>query len=180
MDADTMDPTDGRKQGDWNSRYPRKAWIQIICEGLWLLVLFFLSMTMIFSVWKGWICSICSPTSVQEPALRKFVYYASAGMLGGTVFGIKYFYRSIARGWWHQDRVIWRLKSPLIATALALIVGALLDWGAIASTNPRSGAVFVSIGFLVGYFADKAIAKMYEVANVVFGSSSTTKSSDDK
>jgi hypothetical protein len=99
-------------------------------------------------------------------------------MLGGITFGIKYFYRVVARGWWHQDRRFWRFMSPFIAMIVALVVGSMIDAGLIVVTaqNRISTPAIISIGFLAGYFADEAVGKMYEVASVLFGRSDSIKS----
>jgi hypothetical protein len=92
-------------------------------------------------------------------------------LLGGIVFGLKFFYHAVAKGLWHQDRRIWRLMSPYLSMSIGLVVGAMIDASFISTAKPISGAAFVSIGFLAGYFADRAVAKMGEVASVVFGRS---------
>ena len=178
--AGAGDPTDGREAYEWATRYPRIAWVQIIWEALYLIVIFLISLFIIFATWKGWACSFLSASPGEALTLKKYIYYAASGMLGGVAFGIKYFYRVVARGYWHQDRIIWRLKSPLLAMALAFVVGALIDASLIPTRGPSSDAAFVSIGFLVGYFADKAIAKMYEIADVIFGASATKKAGNGK
>jgi len=174
------DPTDGREAYEWVTHYPRIAWLQIIWEAIYLVVIFFISLFIIFATWRGWACSFLSVSPEEAFPLKKYLYYATSGMLGGAAFGIKYFYRVVARGYWHQDRIIWRLKSPLLSMALAFVVGALIDASLIPTQGPISGAAFVSIGFLVGYFADKAIAKMYEIADVIFGASATKKAGNGK
>lgn len=67
--------------------------------------------------------------------------------------------------------------SPLISVGVAFVVAVLVQEnllnGAIASSNPSSA---IAIGFLAGYFSDNAIAKMLEVANVIFGTATRSKS----
>ena len=174
------DPTDGRQSYEWPTHYPRTAWVQITWEAVYLIVIFLISFFIIFATWKGWVCSFFSASPGEALTLKKYAYYVASGMLGGVAFGIKYFYRVVARGYWHQDRIIWRLKSPLLAMALAFVVGALIDASLIPTRGPSSGAAFVSIGFLVGYFADKAIAKMYEISDVIFGASGAKKTRNGK
>ena len=178
--AGAGDPTDGRKEYQWSSRYPRQAIMEIYWESLYLFVLFISSFFVIFASWKGWICFFASTSPDEAIMLKRYTYYTSSGLLGGVVFGIKYFYRVIARGYWHQDRRIWRLMSPLIAMAVAFIVGTMIDASFIATGKHSSGQTIISIGFLAGYFADQAVAKMYEIANVIFGKSATTKAGDGK
>ncbi|MEQ1933456.1 MAG: hypothetical protein ABL962_06200, partial [Fimbriimonadaceae bacterium] len=80
-----------------------------------------------------------------------------------------YLYRVVARGYWHVDRRLWRVLSPLISLGLSIAFGALVEASFLSSRAPTSGAAAVAFGFLVGYFADAAVAKMHEVAEVVFG-----------
>ena len=63
---------------------------------------------------------------------------------------------------------------------VAFVVGAMIDASLIAAGVKLSGSAFVSIGFLAGYFADQAVAKMYEVACVLFGISARTRSGAGK
>lgn len=171
VSPNASDPQDGRGPYECLSKYPPKITRQIICEAIYLFVIFFLSGFLIFSTWKGWMSALLSSQQSQNATIKEFLYYVSAGMLGGNVFGMKYFYRVVARGFWHQDRRYWRIMSPFIATSVAFIVGAMIDANFVPVHKPVSGASFVSIGFLAGYFADEAVGKMYEIASVIFGKS---------
>ncbi len=178
--AGSGDPTDGRKPYEWTTRYPPKAVFHIRLEATYLFLLLLTAYFLLFLAWKGWASRIVSLTPEESMVLKKYMYYSAAGLLGGVAFGIKYFYRVVARGYWHLDRRIWRLKSPLLAMTLAFVVGAMIDASWITSKNSVSSATIVSTGFVVGYFADQAVAKMYEIANVIFGRSTTTKAGDGK
>lgn len=178
--AGASDPTDGRKQHEWMTRYPSEARIKIRMETIYLFVIFFVSLFLIFANWKGWFGIFISLSTEDTLTLRKYAYYALSGMLGGIIFGMKYFYRVVARGFWNQDRIIWRIMSPFIAMTVSLIVGMMIDASFLSAKQPINSAAFVSIGFLAGYFADEAVGKMYEIANVIFGKSSSTKAGDGK
>ena len=175
LNAGTSDPTDGREPYEWTTCYPRQAVVQIRWEWAYLCLILFSSFFLIFATWIGWVNSLLSMSPEQALTLKKFLYYAASGMLGGVVFGIKYFYRLVARGYWHQDRRIWRIMTPFIAMTIAFIVGAMIDASLMVPQVQISGAAFVSIGFLSGYFADQAVGKMYEIASVIFGKSATLK-----
>lgn len=178
--AGTGDPTDGRNEYEWESKYPKQAKIEIRLEAVYLFAIFLLSNFIIFAIWIGWVCNWLSLTPEQTSTFKRFAYYAVAGMLGGITFGIKYFYRVVARGFWHQDRRIWRLMSPFLSMTIALVVGLMIDASIIASSSPSSATSFLVIGFLSGYFADQAIGKMYEIAEVIFGKSAATKAGDGR
>lgn len=178
--AGTRDPTDGRARYDWKTRYPRKAKCEILLESIYLSIIFFISFFLIFTIWKGWFSSLILVSAEDILILKKYGYYALSGMLGGITFSIKYLYRVVARGYWHQDRRIWRLMSPFQAMTLSFIMGAMIDASFIPAQRPTSGAATISIGFLVGYFADEAIGKMYEIAKVIFGRTASPKTGDGK
>ncbi|MBK9617192.1 MAG: hypothetical protein IPO35_17445 [Uliginosibacterium sp.] len=101
------------------------------------------------------------PSEVKT--FRIYTLYFSAGMLGGSVFCLKYFYRVVARGYWHQDRSLWRFMSPLISAQLAFAIGALINSQLIKYSAAQHTSTIVGTGFLVGYFGDLAVAKMHEV-----------------
>lgn len=172
------DPTDGRNINDWKSRYDEIAISLIRQEMSYLFVLFVLSNALIFATWYGCLYSFLSLDPVRSFVIKKYLFYSSAGMLGGVTFGIKYFYRVVARGYWNYDRRVWRFMSPLIAMTVAFIVGVLIDASYISSKGPATGSAFVSIGFLAGYFADEAVGKMYDIANVLFGRPQNVKNSN--
>lgn len=164
------DPTDGREKHSWKSHYPDEAKKQIRCESIYLAGMFVLSFVLILSVWHGALAAVFSSlTPDRVTVFRKYAFYSVAGMLGGSVFGIKFFYRVVARGYWHQDRRIWRVMSPFLGMGLAFIVGSMLECGVLRLEKLASTPGIVSIGFLVGYCADTASAKMIDVANALFG-----------
>lgn len=172
-----IDNTDGRKKDHVTSRYEERIRKEIWFEAIFLLFLVFLSLLLLFLTWKGSIYSYLDIPNNLQTSAKKHIYYMASGMLGGLTFGMKYFYRVVARGWWNQDRRIWRLMSPMISGIVALMIGALIDASLIINANKiLNGASIISIGFLAGYFADEAVGKMYEIANVIFGTNNTKKS----
>lgn len=180
LNDSTGDPTDGREAYKWETCYAKQARDKIRKEAIYLIFLFLSSFLLIFVIWHGYISASLSLTPIKYLTFQKYAYYTVTGMLGGVVFGIKYLYRVVARGYWHEDRRLWRFLSPLNAMAIAFIVGAMIDASFISKPEPISSAATVSIGFLSGYFADEAIGKMYEIAGVIFGKSATTKGGDGK
>ena len=169
------DLTDGRKEGDFLSRYESVKG-EIWQEAFWLMAFFIVAFLVIFFTWEGSFISWLNISDVSQITLKKYIYYSAAGLLGGITFGMKYLYRAVARGFWNQDRKLWRFLSPLIALAIAFIIGTLIEANFINGQNSTSGASNVAIGFLAGYFADEAVGKMFEIANVVFGRSKSSES----
>ncbi|MCK4837687.1 MAG: hypothetical protein KAS94_02735 [Desulfobulbaceae bacterium] len=179
--AGVGDPTDGRDAHDWKSKYSPEARKEINHEAIAIVFTICLVYVILLMVWKGWACLWLSITIPEKIIIfNRYAYFGLSGLLGGTVFSMKYLYRTAARGWWHQDRKLWRMTSPLVGMVLAFVVGAMIDSRMLPTNGSISASYAISIGFLVGYFADQAIAKMYEVAMVVFGTSATTKTGDVK
>lgn len=164
------DETDGRGRYDWSSRYPLRAKVEIWLETGFVALVLVAALTGIYLTWCGilihsFMCLGCSPES-----LRRYCYFFFAGMLGSVLFGGKYLYHVVGRGYWHQDRRLWRFLSPFLSASLALMVAAAIDSGMLGiSFRAGSHAACVALGFFAGYFADKALAKMSEIADVIFG-----------
>src|ERR1700691_3990614 len=121
------DETDGRQRWEWISGYPFRAkaeiWLETIFVGLILLA----SLAGIYLTWNGtmfgWFgCATCSGSSFS-----RYAYFFFSGMLGSVLFGGKYLYHVVARGYWHQDRRLWRVLSPFLAASLALTIAAAID-----------------------------------------------------
>ncbi len=170
-DVGTADPTDGRVRYDWRSHYPDDAHAQIRCEACYIVLVLFASFIMILATWKGVLADLLSVTGDNAATLKKYSMYSSSGLLGGAVFGIKYLYRVVARGYWNTDRKLWRYLSPLVCLALAFVMGAAVEANVVSSRGLTSIPAIVTFGFVVGYFADHAIGKLHDVATVIFGTS---------
>lgn len=173
------EPTDGRIQWDWKSKYPQEALSIIRFEAFFLLVLFFLALIMIFLTWTEslhhFIKYCCGKDTYGS--FNTYSYITFSGLLAGVIFSVKYLYHAVARGTWHLDRQLWRFMSPVMSLGVAFIVGALVNANLMNGTKaPISAAAAVSIGFMAGYFSDTAIAKMYEIANVIFGTNKAHQS----
>lgn len=172
-DAGTQDPTDGREKWQWQSGYPDNAKFQIRLEAWYVLIMLMLSLGLIFATWMGLFTHWFSLSGKSAATLRMYCYYSFAGMFGGTVFGMKYLYRVVARGYWQQDRRLWRLQSPFIALGVSFAFGALIEGRFMPVGTHTSGAAIVGLGFLIGYFADDATGKLHEIASILFGKSSS-------
>jgi hypothetical protein len=164
--------TDGRQAYEWRSRYAREAVSHIRIDAAYIAILLVLVLGAILLTWRGIFYELVGSgcASCGGRVFGKYSFYFLGGMLGGILFGIKYLYKVVARGRWHLDRRLWRLFSPWLSGSLALVVGALLESGVLGLTMKiNSGAAFLSYGFITGYFADRAIDKMHEVAETLFG-----------
>jgi len=165
---------DERKFLFWRSRYPDEiARNKITREAFYTVAVVAVSIFGLFVSWHGYLgalisadCVMCNPIT-----LRQYLYLSFSGLLGGSLFALKYLYKVVARGYWNEDRALWRYTSPILSAGLALAVGALTDAGlfGFATHQAASGSSFVALGFIVGYFADSASRKMQEVAETLFG-----------
>lgn len=156
--------SDGRDVGDYHTRYTdprcrekiRRDAIIIFGYLCIALLIIFCNFLEVFEIWLGL-------AGEKKIIFHKVIYCVSAGLLGGATFGLKYFYRVVARGIWNEDRVYWRIFSPIIAVPLSLVMSAIM-----VKNVYSSSALAISIGFLTGYFSDEAVSKMYDVACVLF------------
>jgi hypothetical protein len=164
--------TDSRPPLSWKSRYNREALWQISIDATYIAIILVVSMVSLFLTWRGTAfeiladgCSTCS-----RETFDKYAYFYLGGFFGGVLFGVKYLYKVVARCYWNIDRRLWRIFSPFLSGGLALVIGALIDSGVLGLTiRIESAAAYFSYGFIAGYFADRAIDKMQEVAETVFG-----------
>lgn len=169
------DPTDNRKLLEWQSRYPAEASKEIRFEAIylgclllaapWLLLAFFCHGP--HYLWKF------LDASFQESVARYGLAWIG-GMLGGTLFAIKWLYHVVARELWNLDRRLWRLFTPHISGGLAFAVIALVSSGMMNIFDAKAmhtPSVVVGMAFLVGYFSDNAVAKLTEIADTLFGTS---------
>jgi hypothetical protein len=163
------DPTDGRNAYEWRTKYSPEAWPRIYCEAIFIAGVLIISLVLILVTWKGFFGWALGCTPAEAAALKKYCYYAFSGLLGGSVFGVKYLYRVVARGYWHFDRQLWRYLSPLVAMGVAFAVGTLVDASYFSMKSGASHSATIGVGFLVGYFSDQAVAKLHEIANAIFG-----------
>lgn len=166
---------DHRSVGNWESRWSPEARKEIVFDAWYVGLVFLATLLLLVLTWRGstfdvlsYKCDICS-----KQTFNQYAFFFLGGVLGGTMFGIKYLYKVVARGYWNIDRRLWRIFSPFLSGGSALAIGGLLDSGMLGlSINSSSGSFYFSLGFISGYFADSALAKMQEIADTVFGSTS--------
>jgi hypothetical protein len=163
---------DDRGKWEWESRWKPEAIKEIYIDAGYIGFIFLTTLIAILLIWRGTMFEIVSNgcASCVRSRFDQFGYFFVGGMLGGTLFAIKYLYKVVARGRWHLDRRLWRIFSPFISGGLALAIGTLIDSGifGLAVKNP-SASSYLSLGFIAGYFADNALAKMQEIAETIFG-----------
>lgn len=175
------DYTDGKGAGEWETSYPAKARKGIRCETAYLVIVFFACVGGVFYI-VAKLCdvsvqeqvstgSIMSPSHKSSMALG-FLGAWISGTLGGCSFGIKWMYHIVAKRRWHEDRRIWRLLSPHLSGVVSLFMVFLVASGLLQIFDKEfveRPIGVMAFSFLVGYFSDKALAKMAEVADTLFG-----------
>ena len=166
------DYSDGRERHEWISSYPEEALNGIKFEATYLTFWLFLPpIAMLVTVngpFTGWLTFGPSGESTYPILVLAWL----GGTLGGTAYSIKWLYHVVGKGWWHEDRRLWRLLTPHISGAvsfsfIALISSETLPLLTISGTRSLFG--LIGISFLLGYFSDTAVAKLSEIARVLFG-----------
>lgn len=178
MGTDKIDelPNDGREKGDYKTRYTdKKCQCKIKRDAIYISFLLFLALVSMLLNFLEVFETVLKLEGEKRMIFHKAVYCVTAGLLGGSTFGMKYFYRVVARGLWNEDRVYWRIFSPFIAVSLSVVMAAIMVKDVFSSCT-----LAISIGFLTGYFSDEAVSKMYDVACVLFLKSNNENSGNKK
>lgn len=160
-------PDDGHAQWDWKTKYPGDAWKYIWADFTYLMFLFLVALIALYLLYAGYlyIWHTSYSTYVPNPIIfKKEMYCILMGFLGGITYSIKILYKSVARGKWHRDRVLWRLATPWVSLALSIVVASLMANDIFSSNNYAA----IVIGFFAGYFSESAIGKLYEIAGILF------------
>lgn len=179
-EEDHSDLDDGRDVGEWASRYPAGAWLQIVPEFLLLTVYlvlpsFFLLEAVIEppegSARVGYVYSTLLGVYVSA-ANAKWIALALAGFIGGAVFDLKWLYHSVAKGIWNRDRCLWRVIVPFNSAMVSLFTGFLFASGIVPFLKDESFEnvlTLLGFGFVFGYFSDNILAALQNLARKVFG-----------
>ncbi len=176
------DPTDHRKLGEWQSRYEApEARKGIRFEAWYLAALLALVPIGMLTLWLDYPKYWLHVSDQKYDPFQRYGLAWLAGVLGGTLFDVKWLYHSVARQVWHLDRRLWRMFTPHISGGLAFSTIALIGSGMFRIFDHQATAsrsLIVGVGFLVGYFSDSAIAKLTEIAETLFGASRATKGTE--
>jgi hypothetical protein len=171
---------DNRSVGDWKSRFYLRAWCQISIELLYLVALLILGSLALLDAAlispnandiQGTYVSPLLGVKIKSFAL-KWIALWIAGLLGGTVFDLKWLYHSVAKGLWHCDRFLWRLIVPFNSATVALFTGFLVSSGAVPFLRSEafdSALPNLAFGFVFGYFSDNILAALQNFAKKIFG-----------
>jgi hypothetical protein len=177
------DYTDGRKPAHWKTRYPDEArkWIRIEAGYLVLLSLASLAgvLYMLYLVCDGGSpCPATTEATVPSAYPPNYLPFTTcvgalvAGLLGGCCFGIKWLYHGVAKQLWNEDRRLWRFFMPPLSGVVALFTMLLLASDLLQIFDKdfiRRPIAVIAFSFLIGYFSDRALAKMAELADTLLG-----------
>lgn len=167
-DPDSFGPDDPREPGDWNTRY-QGALKYIYGEAAYLLFVLAADLFLLATLFCGPTPQWCVSRLGQEATLR-YLVAGLGGVLGGTLFAMKWLYHTVAKQLWHRDRLLWRLFTPIISGGLAFVTIAMFSSLKLFDAElVRRPPGALSVAFLVGFFSDSALAKMAEIAEVVLG-----------
>lgn len=167
------EPTDGRKLGDWQTRYSdpvakRGIRKEALYLGFWLAFTLIGLVLIVLGMPQQWL-------GLSEEFLHYFNLSVGAwlaGTLGGTLCAIKWLYHTVARNIWNIDRRLWRIFTPHISGALSFVVIFVVSSGLFGFFNPSAVdnlSFVIALGFLTGYVSDKAAGKLVEIATSIFG-----------
>ena len=175
MDFAPSDLTDDRRENEWRSRYSdRRAVIQIVAESVYLGTLIIATAVALILIWRGTPQSWLDVDSARYDTFRIYSFAWVSGTLGGTLFAVKWLYHSVGKGFWNADRLAWRLFTPHLSGAFSFGLLALATSGIFEILNRellRSSPAVVGTGFLLGYFSDFTVARLYKVAEHMLGGS---------
>ena len=166
---------DGRSLFDPDSKYDEGLRKQQRQEGFYIWFLLISTLSALAFVAHGQ----CPHSTVAlNSYTQRFGLAVLGGMLGGLVYSGKWLYHSIAKGLWHQDRRMWRFLSPWMSLGATIGIWCLMSIGffpaltdAVPDSSAGSLAAPVGVGFVIGYLSDRCLAKMKDLAEVLFGNS---------
>lgn len=171
--------TDGRSEAQFDSAYPWRAWIQIILELFYLLLVLALASTAL--IWISVLFSEGKPLSLIDGYLGVFpqnrkvllsIVVALSGACGGCAASLKWLYHSVAKKRWHRDRLVWRVVVPILSAVLSVFTGLMINSGLIPLITEKpltAPTICAGFGFFVGLFSDNLLASLNRLAFRVFG-----------
>lgn len=176
VDFAPTDLTDGRKEDDWKSRYSdRRCRFQICMEAFYLAVLLYGSAFLLLLIWIGTPQDWLNVSDGRYASFQVYSYAWLGGLLGGTLFAIKWLYHTVGKGFWNADRLAWRFFTPHLSSAFSFGLIALVTSSIFPVLDQdllRQSAAVVGLSLLLGYFSDFTVARLYRLAENLLGPSS--------
>ncbi|WP_136055937.1 hypothetical protein [Microbacterium sp. K24] len=159
-------PTDGRSEGDWQTKYEPAARKSIQFEGFLIWTYLVLALALIVAVVTQTHLHFIPLPRHATAALAPYFLAFLGGFLGGTLFSMKWLYHTVARNIWNRDRRLWRVSTPLLAAGAALTIILLCASGVLPFFGPelvRSPAGALGLSIVFGYFSDRAFSTLENV-----------------
>lgn len=158
--------TDERDKGDWRSRYSGTPAIKKqVFEAVYIFLLVVIGFVALILNFNGCFQKWFNISEDNGVYFSRIITCSLCGLLGGAIFDMKWFYKSVAHGFWNEDRKYWRIFTPVISLSVAFCLACIFKDNIIVYGDGFSAA---TMGFLSGYFSDEAVGKMSEVAKVLF------------
>jgi hypothetical protein len=177
VDFAPRDLTDGREEDNWRSRYQdRWCRFQICTEALYLAVLLYGAAFLLLLIWIGTPQDWLGVSDSRYSTFQVYGYAWFGGLLGGTLFAVKWLYHSVGKGYWNADRLPWRIFTPHLSGAFSFGLIAIITSSIFEVLNQellRRGAAVVGISLLLGYFSDFTVARLYQLAESLLGTPGT-------
>ena len=164
----TASPTTQDVLTDWQTAYPPEAWKQIRAEGIYL------ACVLSFGVVVSIILLKIDFVKYNRELLQQFLFCALGGIAGSWIYSMKWYVRAITHRLWRHDLVVWRLTSPFMGIFLSVSAYAILKarlLGVSLGNNQQTDTKLYpyAVGFLVGLCSDVVMGKLTEVAETLFG-----------
>lgn len=108
----------------------------------------------------------------RAPETLYWTATVGGGLIGGTMFVLKWLYHSVAKMLWHADRRVWRITAPILSGVLAVFVVMLIQTEIIPIFDPDkidSLLAGAATAFLIGLFSDNILAALQNFAGRTFG-----------
>ena len=167
-DPPEPDPSSGRPPGFWQTRYTSPKARKGIYWEFWYLAGLFVVECLLLVLLQ----CIDERRIVGGPSLRLYSFAILGGLLGGWMFTAQWLINAVASWRWDEDRRMWRCLNPFAAASLALAFYAIIRSGLFQIFSPAAvstPSAALGLGFLIGYFSDRAIGKLGKLADLVFG-----------
>jgi hypothetical protein len=166
------EPTDERGIGDWATRYPPDARNAIRVEAVFVSICLLVSLIGTLAVAIESASFVVPMKHAAWLALSPYLFAYLGGLLGGTLFTMKWLYHTVAKGIWNRDRRLWRVFTPFLSGGASLAVILLCASGALPFFGPqlvRTNAGALGLSIVLGYFSDRAFSALERFAEGGFG-----------
>ena len=178
------DMTDNRERGEWKTRYPDKySQSRIHFEAIYLVSLLIISFVIFFLL----LCNIFQGFfGFSESNYSLFIGYLGAflaGLIGGVLYDLKWLIHTVGKGFWNEDRKLWRFITPISSGVLSVFVIVIIGSGlfGLFNTSLMDNSILVfALAFLSGYFSDYIVGRLQDLFASVFGVSKINKKSTNQ